>query len=373
LRAGEARCTLAGMKRKLVWPFDAALSAAALSIVAGALICAIKFAAYLATGSSAIFSDAVESVNNILAALVSAYAVWQSARSPDRDHPFGRGRLEYFSAGFEGGLIALAGVLILYEATPRIFTGVTLSRLDAGLALTAAGSALNAGLGWILVRVGRRRNSAALVADGMHVYSDVLTSLGLLAGLGLVRLTGWTLLDPLLAVGMALWLLYAGGRIVLGSFHRLMDRVSPATRDAVVAALAAVRRPEMILPHRLRLRETGPQLEADFHLIAPRFLTIEDLHRLELEIGRGLVAALGRPIDLLMHSDPCANEHCCACEMRKCPVRSEAQRASSLWRDYTLTADPHQGQEKILAGQSLAPSAGLRLGPGADGGPGAAN
>lgn len=357
------------MKRKPVWPFDAALSAATLSIAAGVVICGIKFAGYLATGSSAIFSDAVESVNNILAALVSAFAVWQSARSPDRDHPFGRGRLEYFSAGFEGGLIALAGILILYEAAPRLFTGVTLTRLDAGLALTALGSGLNAALGWILVRVGRRRNSAALIADGMHVYSDVLTSLGLLLGLGLVYLTGWNVLDPLLAIGMALWLLYAGGRIVLGSFHRLMDRVSPATLAAVVAALATVRRPEMILPHRLRLRETGPQLEADFHLIAPRFLTIEDLHRIELEIGAGLIRSLGRPLDLLIHSDPCADEHCFACEMGNCPVRAEERRASALWRDYVLTADPHQGHEKILAGQAAPRSAGSPPGSSAAGGP----
>lgn len=359
------------MKRKSIWPFDAALSAAMLSIAAGVVICGIKFAGYLATGSSAIFSDAVESVNNILAALVSAFAVWQSARSPDRDHPFGRGRLEYFSAGFEGGLIALAGVLIIYEAAPRLFAGVTLTRLDAGLALTALGSGLNAALGWILVRVGRQRNSAALIADGMHVYSDVLTSLGLLVGLALVYATGWNALDPLLAIGMALWLLYAGGRIVLGSFHRLMDRVSPATLAAVVAALETVRRPEMILPHRLRMRETGPQLEADFHLIAPRFLTIEDLHRLELEIGAGLNRALGRPLDLLIHSDPCADEHCFACEMGNCPVRAGERRASALWRDYVLTADPHQGHEKILAGQAPGLSAGPRPEPGAAGGPGA--
>ncbi|MBX7057816.1 MAG: cation diffusion facilitator family transporter [Leptospirales bacterium] len=315
--------------------------AALLSIFAGALISLIKFAAFVITDSAAIFSDAVESINNVLAASVAAYAVYQSARAPDREHPFGRGRWEYFSAGFEGGLIILAALAILYEAAPRLLGGEALRQLRLGLALTAAASLANAVLGWYLQRTGRRLNSEALVADGKHVFSDVITSLGVLLGVGGVVLSGWQWLDPLVACAMALWILISGVRIVQSSFHRLLDRVRPETLQAAVAALHAARRDAMIFPHRLRLRESGPRLEINFHLITPRFYTIEELHRLESAIDHDLQTSLDRPLDLLMHSDPCSPLHCTICRVQGCPLRREAATGDLHWDASSLTGDGH--------------------------------
>ncbi len=317
----------------------AKLSAALISVAGGLLICGLKFAGYVVSDSAAIFSDAVESINNIVAAMFSAYAIWQSSHAPDQKHPFGKGRLEYFSAGFEGALIVLAAIFILYASIPKIIGGQTLHRLDEGLVLLVGASVLNLGLGWFLVRRGRRLHSDALVADGKHVLSDVVTSAGVVGGLLLVYFTDLAILDPILAVIMALWIFGSGVRILKQSFDRLMDRVRPEALAATAEAFQAVRRPEMILPHQLRLRETGPRLELHFHMIVPRYYTIEELHELESKVVAGLQRELRRPLFATWHSDPCSGEHCNFCSMPVCPVRAEEQTTCMLWRGDTLTLD----------------------------------
>lgn len=329
--------------------------AAFASIIGGSLICGIKFYAYYVTGSSAIFSDAIESINNILAAVFSAYAVWQSARAPDlASHPFGRGRLEYFSAGFEGGLIALAGLIILYHSAPRILGDHEVRELSAGMFLTLATSVLNGGLGWYLVRNGRRFQSEALIADGKHVLTDVYSSLAVVVGLIAVQLTGWRVLDPIVAVLMAVWILWSGGRILSSSFDRLMDRVRPETLQHAIDALRSERRPPMILPHRLRIRESGLRLEVDFHLIAPRYFTIEELARFETELYRDLSQRVDRPLDLLVHFDPCRPVHCRHCPMADCPVRSESQSDCLIWDERIFLSEEHIVPE-IVRGEPSAP------------------
>ncbi|MCE9597768.1 MAG: cation diffusion facilitator family transporter [Spirochaetia bacterium] len=315
------------------------IRASFISIVVGAAICAAKFAGYFATGSFAILSDALESIINVAAASFVAYSVIQGTRAADGSHPYGWGRLEYFSAGLEGSLILLAGVWILYESVPRLVSGNVVSRMDLGLLFVGGGTIANALLSLYLTRTGKKYHSVALTADGAHILTDVFSSVGIFIGLILVALTNLPWLDPLLAILMGLWILFSGFLLLRQSYFQLMDRASPEITAEVMAALTASRRPEMIRPHRLRLRESGQSVHVDFHMIVPRYFTVRQLHNLEGEIRHTMTGNMERPVDLLLHSDPCASSDCYACAMPECPVRARAQSKTLEWDSALLTDD----------------------------------
>lgn len=301
------------------------------SLVFGGLIAAVKFAGFLVTGSSAIFSDAMESMVNVTAAAFSAYSVYQSGKDADPAHPYGHGRWEYLSAGFEGGLISLAGALIMYRSAVQVFQGVKIEAIDKGIFLEAIGALMNLALGWILIRGGKRYHSDALTADGKHILSDVITTAGVLAGLGLVWLTGWALLDPIVAGLSALWILVSGWRIVMRSVARLLDTPDPRTLEAVVRAVVKSRSEHFINLHRLRLRESGRNIHLDFHAVVPRYLPLEVLHQAETKLSFDMADTLGRPVDLIVHLDPCSNDQCRVCPVESCPVRFEPQTGEIGW------------------------------------------
>lgn len=317
------------------------LKAGVISIVVGAAVCGIKFAGFFTTDSYAILSDALESIINVAAASFAVFTIVQSSRKADHEHPYGRGRLEYFSAGIEGSLILLAGVLILRESVPRLFSGHVVSRMDLGLLFTGAGTVANALLAFYLIRTGRANHSAALEADGKHVLSDVISSIGLFLGLILVAVTSYPWMDPLVASIMALWILFTGFQLVRHSYHQLMDRASPEVIESVARALSDARIPEMIRPHRLRLRESGSYVLVDFHLIVPRYFTVKQLHALEERIHHHLTEALDRPVDLLLHNDACAPTDCGYCGVKRCPVRKQKQKTAVSWGAQELLDDIH--------------------------------
>lgn len=200
---------------------------ALVSLSAALLILLAKFLAWHLTGSTAMLSDALESIVNVVAAGFAVFSVRLADRPADDDHPYGHGRIEFVSALFEGGLVTLAAVWILAAAASGLANGVMLRQLDEGLAVTAAAGAVNLLLGWWVVRRGRALSSAALVADGHHVLSDVWTTVAVLVGLALVRWTGETWLDPLTAALAGLLLLWTGGRLVRESTEALLDVVDP--------------------------------------------------------------------------------------------------------------------------------------------------
>jgi cation diffusion facilitator family transporter len=318
-----------------------ALTASSISVFAGAAICLLKFAGYYITGSHAILSDALESIINVLAALFSAFTIRKSISGVDRFHPYGKGRLEYFSAGFEGGLIALAGIVILYESIPRIFRPDQIRRLDEGIFVVVIATVGNALLGYYLVRTGKRHHREALIADGHHIFSDVITSIGMIGALIVVYFTGIQRLDPVIASAMAVWILFSGFRILRSSFYRLVDRISPETLAKLVAAMEKNRTPPLILPHRLRLRESGPSLMLDFHVVVPNYCTVKEIHDIETGFSISLARDLGREVDLMMHTDPCIPANCKICSMPECPIRSESKKRHIEWTEEFLLKDVH--------------------------------
>lgn len=320
------------------------IGAAASSLAVGALIMSIKFLAYSLTGSSAILSDALESIINVLAGGFALLSVIYASMPPDKAHPYGHGVIEYFSAGFEGALILLAAVGIVWESYGRILNPVPLSRLDAGLWLLLGSSAANMALGLILTRVGRRTGSLTLVADGRHVMTDVITSAGVLAGLFLVKLTGWLWLDGAVACAVAASIALTGVDLLRQAAAGIMRRSDPDLLGAICEEIEARRAPEWIGVHRLRAWRSGRMLHADLHLILPRDMPLHAAHDHVQALEDALMARFGPEADILIHADPCDNGKCPACDADPCDLRDAPHVTRPVFSVETVVEDDPQAR-----------------------------
>jgi cation diffusion facilitator family transporter len=316
------------------------MRAGRLSLAVGALVFAGKLVAWASTGSSAVLSDALESVVNVVAAGLLLWSLAIASRPADRDHPYGHGKVEFFSAGVEGTLIAVAAAMIITEAARDIWRGPRLRNLDLGLALVTAATLLNAGLGAFLIRVGRRTHSVALVADGRHLLTDVATSVAVLVGLALVRITGLVILDPLVAIAVAANILRSGYRITREAVGGLMDEADVELLRRLADVLQAGRKPWWIDVHSLRAWRSGATRHADLHLAVPRYYDAETLHRIDQEVHEALAGAGSAAIDAIVHFDPCRPRQCASCAMEACAVRSHpCTRTTPFTYEHATRAD----------------------------------
>jgi len=248
------------------------------SIAVAVLVLALKVTAWRLTGSVALFSDAAESVVNVLAAVI-AFGVIRFARQPaDEGHPFGHGKAEYFSAGFEGAMIVAAACFIFWEASGRLWDPQPLVSLELGAVISIVATALNGAAAMWLVRVGRKHASPALEADGMHLWSDVLTTLGALVGLAIAWATGWWVLDPLFAILVALNILRMGVGIVGSSVAGLMDAALPPEDRGRLEGLLQANMHGAIEAHDLRTRRASERIFVEFHLVVPGNMSVRVSH-----------------------------------------------------------------------------------------------
>ncbi len=303
---------------------SAAVRAGVISVAAGCVILALKFAAWIVTGSSVLLADAAESIVNVVAAAMATYSVAVAARPADRDHPYGHGKAEALSAAIEGALIGLAAALIVAESVRKIVIGPELRELGTGIAIAGAAAIGNLALGLYLVRVARRERSEAIMADGTHILTDVVTTAGALIALLAVKLTGIKLLDPIVALLVAVNILATGWRVVGGAFFGLLDEADFELITRIARRLEAVRLPEWIEIHQLRARRAGSSHHLDLHLMVPRYHSLEVAHRTSDELERTLVDLLQGRASVVVHLDPCTPAQCPSCVMSDCPVRSAA-------------------------------------------------
>lgn len=292
----------------------------------GSILLAAKFIAYQRTGSTAILSDALESIVNVVAAAFAIGGLVFAGRPADRNHPYGHGKIEFFSAAFEGGLIAFAAVMIIFQAGVSLFAGIAVRELDLGLAITAAAGCVNLALGVFLVRVGRRFESLTLVADGKHVLSDFWTSLGVVIGLGLVRLTGVVWFDPLVAAIVGCNLAWTGLRLVRRAAGGLLDEEDTALLHKLLGALNASLVPGIIRVHNLRAIRSGRFSHIDAHLVLPEFWTVKQAHDAADAFEQHVIAAGGIVGEIVFHTDPCRRLYCARCDIADCPIRVEPFR-----------------------------------------------
>jgi cation diffusion facilitator family transporter len=276
---------------------------ALMSVVVGAVVLALKYYAYRLTGSVALYSDALESIVNVAASIGALVAIRYSTIPADANHPYGHNKAEYFSVVIEGALIIIAAVLIFREAYGAFLAPRVLEAPVEGLAVNGAATVLN---GWwcaVLIGVGRRRRSPALVADGKHLLTDVVSSFGVLAGLVLSIVTGIPILDPILAALVALNILWSGWRLVRESVGGLMDEAVPAATLDSIREIISANAGGALEAHDVRTRHAGRRTFIDFHLVVPGDMTVSTAH----EICDRIEKALREEVDdtmITIHVEP---------------------------------------------------------------------
>ncbi|KQT49176.1 cadmium transporter [Methylobacterium sp. Leaf456] len=252
--------------------------AALASAAVGVVVTALKFVAYWLTGSLALYSDALESIINVVAAACAFLAVRVAAQPADEEHPYGHHKAEYFSAVIEGALVIVAAVLILREAYHGILDPKALDAPAMGLAVNAVASAINAAWAFALFRQGRSLRSPALIADARHIIADVVTSGGVLIGVGLVAVTGTPVLDPVVAGVVALNILWSGWTMVRDSVNGLMDQAASPEMIARIRGLISTHSEGALEAHDVRTRHAGSATFIDFHLVVPGEMTVIESH-----------------------------------------------------------------------------------------------
>ncbi|MEK7233869.1 MAG: cation diffusion facilitator family transporter [Elusimicrobiota bacterium] len=317
-----------------------------IALVAGAAILALKAAAYYLTGSMALQSDALESIVNVVAAAFGLGAVIFAGQPADKDHPYGHGKMEYFAAAFEGGLISLAALVIFYESAMALARGVELKSLGLGLALNLAAGALNGLLGWFLLNTGRRLKSKTLEADGQHVLSDFYTTGGIFVGLMLVKISGYNWLDPVIAIAVAVLLAKTGVGLVRESAAALLDEEDSATIGKIVLGLNVllkdgVEESGVITAHGLRAIRCGRYTHVDVHLVVPEYLPVAVAHDDAERFDKRMIETAGLEGELHAHIDPCRRKYCARCTDSKCPIRAEPLRGVvALTVEEAVIAEP---------------------------------
>lgn len=284
-----------------------------LSLAVGVLMLAAKWAAYLLTGSSVIFSDAAESVVHIIAVWFAWYALRLTERPPDAEHHYGHEKIAFISAGVEGALICIAAFVIIGSAVQKLVVGVELQRLDIGMTITAAAGAVNAALGWFLVRRGRRDHSLTVEANGKHVLTDAWTSAGAVLGLLLAQWTGLLWIDPAMAVIFGGNILFEGARLITRSVDGLLDRTDAELEQRAHSTLndllkdlpASLPSGQHVTYHRLRLRMSGHIPHIDLHLQFPDEMPIAEAHQIATMVEDRLREAMQRPnTEVFTHLEP---------------------------------------------------------------------
>lgn len=272
-----------------------------LSFAIGLLMLVGKVIAWLLTGSAAILSDAAESVIHVIAVGFAAFSVRLASRPASESFRFGYERISFFSAGFEGALIAVAGLGIIVTAIQQWLAGLEIRHLGSGTIIIAAASVINLLLGWYLIRLGRQEHNIILEANGKHVLSDSWTSFGVIIGLGLVLLTGWKPFDPICAILVALHLLWSGLNLVSRSVKGLLDYADPETARTLQEKLTAICDEYGVQFHELRFRSTGQRLLVIAHLVFPASTAIGEAHRIATVIEDKLAKEFDSPLELITH------------------------------------------------------------------------
>jgi cation diffusion facilitator family transporter len=276
---------------------------AGLSVATSIVTITLKFWAYSVTDSVGLLSDAIESLVNIVAALVALAVLYYVAFGPDDDHNFGHDKAEYFSSGIEGGLIIVAAVGIVWSAIPRLIEPRAIEQITLGIVLTVAASAANALCAWVMLRAAKVHRSITLEADARHLLADVWTSAGVLAGIVVASATGWARLDPLVAIAVAVQIVWTGWSLIKRSFDGLMDRAIPAKEHAKLIEVLERYKTQGCNYHQLRTRQSGKRSFIDVHLLVPGRTSVLDGHDV-VERFEAEVRALLPHVEVLTHLEP---------------------------------------------------------------------
>ncbi len=283
--------------------FSTRSGAAKLSIVAISLLILMKVIASIITGSIGIRADAVHSTLDLVAAVIALIGIKVSAKPADERHPYGHGKAENISAVLVAGLIFIAAGTIVYEAVKRLIVGVSLELIPVGIYVTAAAIAINLLISWYVLRVSRRTDSLALEASARHMFTDVLSSVAVLIGLVVVQLTGLSLLDSIVALGVAVIITKSAYGILRKSFGGLIDVKLPEDEENIIRSAVMEHIGELVEYHQLRTRKAGDQRYIDLHIVMPKNISLEDAHRMCDHLEQDIKSKL-QHASVTIHAEP---------------------------------------------------------------------
>jgi cation diffusion facilitator family transporter len=313
------------------------INAAWLSLIVGIILFLVKTGAFLITDSKAIFSDAIESIVHIVAIIIFLYSIILSSKPADKSHLYGHGNIEYFSAGIEGFLIIVASITIFYFSIIDLLGTPQPKELDYGTYLIAFSAIVNIFLGYHLVNVGKKTNSIALVADGKHILTDVFTSTGIVIGLIIVLITDYYIIDPIIAMLVAINILFTGYRLIRSSIGGLMMETDHDLLEQISELLINQQKDYIIDIHHLRFWQSAEKVFIDFHMTLPYYFNIKQAHDIEDEISKAFFNAIPNS-EIRMHFDFCESTLCKYCNYQKCDVRSEIFSEQIKWDSDKLLA-----------------------------------
>ena len=285
------------------WNADRITLLAAVNILVAAGVMGVKYLAYVVSDSVALYSDALESIANVATAVAALAAVRVSVKPADADHQFGHHKAEFFAAIFEGAMIIVAALLILAKAYDAIKQGSSLQDPGLGMAINIGAAAINAGWAWFLINRGRIWRSPALVADGQHLWTDVATSVGVVAGLSLAVATGWHILDPLLAAALGINILWAGYKIALNSMSSLLDQAASPEIAKRIRSVIEANGGGALEAHDIRTRQAGRALFIEFHLVVPGTMTVNAAHQICDRLESAIESAI-EGSEVVIHVEP---------------------------------------------------------------------
>lgn len=302
-----------------------------ISLCASIILMLAKFVAYFITNSNAILTDAAESIVNVLASGFAFYSIYLATLPKDENHPYGHGKVEFFSAFVEGILIGIAGVVILVKSIYSLFYGNQVFDLFDGALIIACTGVVNLIIGLYLVKTGRENKSLTLEADGKHLLTDAISSAGLVVGIIIIQLTQILWLDSVISILLGTYIVYSGYKLTRKSVGGLMDESNLELVKEVVEVLQQNRQPSWIDVHNLRAQQYGADLHIDCHVTLPYYFDLNTVHQEISDIDKMINQTLNSSTELFIHADPCLPACCHYCKMAACPVRAEEFKGEIRW------------------------------------------
>ena len=305
--------------------------------VVGIILFVGKLVAWKLTNSDAVFSDAMESIVNVISAFLGLYSLYLAAKPKDENHPYGHGKVEFVTSAIEGSLISIAAVMIIYEGTNSLISGKVLSKLDLGIWIIAATAIINYIIGYISIRKGNRENSIVLISSGKHLQSDTITTLGVVVSLVLVYFTKIVWIDSLVALFFGFYIMVIGYKIIRKSLSGIMDEADPEMLERLAKFLNENRKPEWIDVHNMKIQQFGSRLHIDAHLTLPWYFELRAAHNEMEEVIKLIAKNTDRKVEFNFHMDDCKPTSCAICQIGNCPVRQHILKKKIEWNGENIS------------------------------------
>lgn len=304
----------------------------------GIILFVAKIIAWKLTNSDSVFSDAMESIVNVISAFMGLYSLYLASKPKDEDHPYGHGKVEFVTAGIEGSLIAIAGIMIIYEGINSLVVGRVLKGLDWGIAIIAATALVNYLLGYISIKKGERENSIVLISSGKHLQSDTITTLGVVISLVVVYFTRIYWIDSVVALGFGCYIIFVGYKIVRKSLSGIMDEQNPELLNNIIDLLEKNRHIEWIDIHNMKIQQFGSSLHIDAHITLPWYYSLREAHSEMEKVILLLAKNTTRTVEFNFHMDDCKPISCSICKILDCPVREQPFIKKVKWTAENVTS-----------------------------------